>query len=203
MLDVGAGIITFHVHPIPIRIRKLRHHRPHRPSGSGRNVRRRPAPASPPRSSTQGSPRHRPRPARRRRPSHPKIYGFPGTACISVNDEAIHDPGAPTLGEGDLVKLDVTAEEDGFVADAGVTVRVGRFPSPPTLQPDAPKPHFARPSRSRRPAIMSMKSAARSSAKPGDAVRRAQGILRSWRAPDDSRRRPCVPIVSTAGTQRS
>ncbi|MGJ5815787.1 type I methionyl aminopeptidase [Paludibaculum fermentans] len=56
-----------------------------------------------------------------------KVYGFPGTACISVNDEAIHGiPGRRTLAEGDLVKLDVTAEKDGFVADAAVTVPVGR-----------------------------------------------------------------------------
>lgn len=59
--------------------------------------------------------------------SPPKVYGFPGTACISVNDEAIHGiPGSRTLAEGDLVKLDVTAEKDGFVADAAVTVRTGR-----------------------------------------------------------------------------
>src|SRR5271170_3855569 len=49
------------------------------------------------------------------------VYGFPGTACISVNDEAIHGvPGRRTLAEGDLVKLDVTAEKDGFIADAAV-----------------------------------------------------------------------------------
>ncbi|MBI2689813.1 MAG: type I methionyl aminopeptidase [Acidobacteria bacterium] len=58
--------------------------------------------------------------------SPPKAYGFPGTACISVNDEAIHGiPGCRVLAEGDLVKLDVTAEKDGFVADAAVTVRAG------------------------------------------------------------------------------
>ena len=57
----------------------------------------------------------------------PKVYGFPGTACISVNDEAIHGiPGDRRIEEGDLVKLDVTAEKDGFFADAAVTVRVGK-----------------------------------------------------------------------------
>ena len=56
----------------------------------------------------------------------PKIYGFPGAACISVNDEAIHGiPGERVIADGDLVKLDVTAEKDGFFADAAVTVRVG------------------------------------------------------------------------------
>src|SRR5208282_3558151 len=59
--------------------------------------------------------------------SSPLVYGFPGTACISVNDEAIHGiPGRRALAEGDLIKLDVTAQKDGFVADAAVTVRVGR-----------------------------------------------------------------------------
>jgi methionyl aminopeptidase len=59
--------------------------------------------------------------------SPPKVYGFPGTACISVNDEAIHGiPGRRKIEEGDLVKLDVTAEKDGFVADAAVTVRAGK-----------------------------------------------------------------------------
>lgn len=55
------------------------------------------------------------------------VYGFPGTACISVNDEAIHGiPGRRALVEGDLVKLDVTAQKEGLVADAAVTVRVGQ-----------------------------------------------------------------------------
>jgi methionyl aminopeptidase len=54
-------------------------------------------------------------------------YGFPGVACISVNDEAIHGiPGRRRLREGDLVKLDVTAELDGFYADACISVPVGR-----------------------------------------------------------------------------
>jgi methionyl aminopeptidase len=56
----------------------------------------------------------------------PKTYGFPGALCISVNDEAIHGiPGPRELREGDLVKLDLVAEKDGFYADAAVTVSVG------------------------------------------------------------------------------
>jgi methionyl aminopeptidase len=59
-------------------------------------------------------------------PSPPKVYSFPGATCISVNEEAIHGiPGNRMLREGDLVKLDVTAEKDGFLADAAVTVGVG------------------------------------------------------------------------------
>src|SRR4051794_19926406 len=54
-------------------------------------------------------------------------YGFPATTCISVNDEAVHGiPGRRRLRSGDLVKLDVTAELDGFYADACVTVAAGR-----------------------------------------------------------------------------
>ncbi|HEX4168916.1 MAG TPA: type I methionyl aminopeptidase, partial [Bryobacteraceae bacterium] len=57
--------------------------------------------------------------------SPPKVYGFPGSACISVNDEAIHGiPSGRKLEAGDLVKLDLTAEKDGFVADAAITVGV-------------------------------------------------------------------------------
>jgi methionyl aminopeptidase len=53
-------------------------------------------------------------------------YGFPGVNCISVNDEAVHGvPSERPLAEGDLVKLDATAELDGYMADAAVTVPVG------------------------------------------------------------------------------
>ena len=54
-------------------------------------------------------------------------YDFPGTTCISVDDECVHGiPGPRRLREGQLVKLDVTAELDGFYADACRTVPVGR-----------------------------------------------------------------------------
>ncbi|HUI57819.1 MAG TPA: type I methionyl aminopeptidase [Bryobacteraceae bacterium] len=56
----------------------------------------------------------------------PKVYGFPGALCISVNDEAIHGiPGGRVVRQGDLVKLDLVAEKDGFFADAAVTIAVG------------------------------------------------------------------------------
>ena len=55
------------------------------------------------------------------------VYQFPGANCISLNDEAVHGiPGDRELKEGDLVKLDVTVEKDGFMADAAMTVPVGR-----------------------------------------------------------------------------
>jgi methionyl aminopeptidase len=56
----------------------------------------------------------------------PKVYGFPGALCISVDDEAIHGiPGDRVIQSGNLVKLDLVAEKDGFYADAAVTIRVG------------------------------------------------------------------------------
>jgi len=56
------------------------------------------------------------------------VYGFPGTNCISVNDEAVHGiPGSRVLQEGDLVKLDVTIEKNGYMADAAETVPVGQI----------------------------------------------------------------------------
>ena len=55
------------------------------------------------------------------------VYKFPGANCISLNDEAVHGiPGERKLKEGDLVKLDVTLEKDGYMADAAITVPVGR-----------------------------------------------------------------------------
>jgi methionyl aminopeptidase len=52
-------------------------------------------------------------------------YDFPGFTCISVNEEIVHGvPGPRALAPGDVVKLDVTLELDGFMADSAVTVIV-------------------------------------------------------------------------------
>ena len=52
-------------------------------------------------------------------------YGFPGTVLISVDDEVVHGiPGRRRLEAGDLVKLDVTVEKDGYIADAARSVIV-------------------------------------------------------------------------------
>jgi methionyl aminopeptidase len=54
------------------------------------------------------------------------VYKFPGANCISLNDEAVHGiPSGRAVQEGDLLKLDVTIEKNGFMADAAVTVPVG------------------------------------------------------------------------------
>ena len=55
-----------------------------------------------------------------------ETYGFPGFACISVNDEIVHGvPGPRRLRAGDVVKIDVTATASGYVADAARTVILG------------------------------------------------------------------------------
>jgi methionyl aminopeptidase len=59
------------------------------------------------------------------RSSPPMVYGFPGDVCISVNDEVVHGiPGARVLQPGDLVKLDLTAEKDGYHTDSAVSIEV-------------------------------------------------------------------------------
>ncbi len=57
------------------------------------------------------------------------VYNFPGANCISLNEEAVHGiPSDRQIQNGDLLKLDVTIEKNGFMADAAVTVPVGEIP---------------------------------------------------------------------------
>jgi methionyl aminopeptidase len=52
-------------------------------------------------------------------------YNYPGWTCISIDNEAAHGiPGDRVIKEGDLVKIDVSAEKDGYFADAAMTVPV-------------------------------------------------------------------------------
>jgi methionyl aminopeptidase len=52
--------------------------------------------------------------------------GFPGFACISVNEEVIHGIGGPRrLRYGDIVKLDVGVSVNGWIGDNATTVAVG------------------------------------------------------------------------------
>lgn len=63
------------------------------------------------------------------KPSFLGYGGFPGSACISINDEVIH--GIPSkkriLREGDIVKVDVGAFYHGFHGDAARTFGVGNI----------------------------------------------------------------------------
>lgn len=61
-------------------------------------------------------------------PSFLGYAGFPGAACISVNDEVIHGiPGSQKLCEGDLVKIDVGATYRGYIGDCANTFAVGKI----------------------------------------------------------------------------
>ena len=61
-------------------------------------------------------------------PSFKGLYGFPGTICISVNEEVVHGiPSARKLKEGDLVKLDIGASYNGYHGDSAYTYPVGKI----------------------------------------------------------------------------
>lgn len=61
------------------------------------------------------------------KPSFLGYGGFPGSACISINDEVIH--GIPSkkriIQNGDIVKVDVGAFYKGYHGDAARTIPVG------------------------------------------------------------------------------
>lgn len=57
------------------------------------------------------------------------LYGFPGSVCISINEEIVH--GIPSakriLKEGDIVSLDFGVKLEGYFTDAAITVPVGEI----------------------------------------------------------------------------
>lgn len=62
-------------------------------------------------------------------PNFLNLYGFPATACISVNDEVIH--GIPSkkriLKEGDIVSIDLGAKLHGYNGDNAATFACGKI----------------------------------------------------------------------------
>jgi methionyl aminopeptidase len=67
-------------------------------------------------------------------PAFKGYRGFPGTLCISINEEVVHGiPGSRQLKEGEIVSLDMGAKLNGFYGDAALTLPVGR------VDPDAAK----------------------------------------------------------------
>ena len=61
-------------------------------------------------------------------PSFKGYYGFPGSICISINDEVVH--GIPRadkrIHQGDIVKVDTGALFNGYHGDSCITVGVGK-----------------------------------------------------------------------------
>ena len=60
------------------------------------------------------------------KPSFLGYGGFPGSACISINDQVIHGiPGSRVIEDGDIVKVDVGAFYKGYHGDSANTYPVG------------------------------------------------------------------------------
>lgn len=62
--------------------------------------------------------------------AHPEfkgLYGFPGSVCISINEEIVHGIGSAerVLEDGDIVSVDVGVRLDGWCSDSGWTFAVG------------------------------------------------------------------------------
>jgi methionyl aminopeptidase len=57
------------------------------------------------------------------------LYNFPCVLCTSINDEIVHGIPSPKriLREGDLLKIDVGAEVEGYYGDSAITVPVGEI----------------------------------------------------------------------------
>jgi len=63
-------------------------------------------------------------------PAFKGYRGFPGTVCISINEEVVH--GIPSahrrIKEGDIVGLDLGCIVEGYYADCAFTLAVGDVP---------------------------------------------------------------------------
>jgi methionyl aminopeptidase len=63
-------------------------------------------------------------------PSFLGYRGFPGSICASPNSMVVHGiPGGYELRRGDILSIDVGVTKDGWVADAALTVPIGRIPA--------------------------------------------------------------------------
>lgn len=61
-------------------------------------------------------------------PSFKNLYGFPGSICISINEEVVHGiPGTRKLKDGDIVTLDIGACYKGYHGDSAWTYAVGNI----------------------------------------------------------------------------
>lgn len=52
---------------------------------------------------------------------------YPAWTCVSINEEVVHGiPGNRVIREGDIVTIDICAEQNGWVADSAWTFPVGK-----------------------------------------------------------------------------
>ncbi len=62
------------------------------------------------------------------KPAFKGYRGFPGCACISINEEVVHGiPGNRVILEGDIISIDVGIVHKGFYSDTAVTLGVGKI----------------------------------------------------------------------------
>lgn len=60
-------------------------------------------------------------------PSFKGFHGFPGTACISIDNQVVHGiPGKRRLEEGQIVGVDMGVIYKGFYSDAARTYPIGK-----------------------------------------------------------------------------
>ena len=66
--------------------------------------------------------------SRNANPAFKGLYGFPASACISINQEIVHGIPLPKreLHEGDIVSVDIGVEKDGYNGDCAFTFPVGQ-----------------------------------------------------------------------------
>tara|TARA_B110000263_G_scaffold45602_1_gene37652 strand:- start:5487 stop:6230 length:744 start_codon:yes stop_codon:yes gene_type:complete len=61
-------------------------------------------------------------------PGFKGLYGFPGTLCVSIDDEVVHGiPSNRILKEGEIIGIDVGSIYDDFYGDHAKTFSVGKI----------------------------------------------------------------------------
>ena len=61
-------------------------------------------------------------------PGFKGLYGFPGTLCVSIDDEVVHGvPSNRSLKEGEIIGIDVGSIYDDFYGDHARTFAVGKI----------------------------------------------------------------------------
>jgi len=59
-------------------------------------------------------------------PAFKGYHGFPGSACVSIDDEVVHGiPGDRVIEDGDVVSVDIGLIREGWHADSAETIGVG------------------------------------------------------------------------------
>jgi methionyl aminopeptidase len=62
-------------------------------------------------------------------PAFKGLYGFPGSVCLSINEEIVHGIPSPkrVLKEGDILSVDIGVKFEGMFTDAAQTHPVGQI----------------------------------------------------------------------------